>query len=225
MRSISQAYSSPANLVLLLVSVWLGISPSLLIGQEPDCQYQTGHPTVANARRVFRSADLVCAEMELRELLDNDQVPGKTKADAHLLLASIYFVEDVDESLRRGKVKQELVALYLADRYWQGELEIRTSEFRKILADARGLADWRYRNSPELQKKYEQQLLLDTSLTASQTDSSWQPNQTKKNWYTRWWAVGSGVGIIAMAAILMSGSNNSPEPILVDTLPPFPDAP
>lgn len=225
MRSVNQSYSRFAKLVTLFLCAWLTISPSVLTGQEKTCLYPDGQPTVANARRVFRSADLECAEKELKELLDSHQFSGKTRADAHLLLASVYFVGDSDDNLRRSKVKQELVALYLADRYWQGELEIRSSEFRKILADARELADWRYRNSPELQKEYEQQLLLDTSLTASQMDSSWQSGKAERKWYTRWWAIGSGVGIIAMAAILMSGADNSGGPIPVDTLPPFPDTP
>lgn len=224
MRSVSQSYHKSVKLILLLLCVWVVIYPGLLLAQESTCEYLSDRPALENARRVFRSADLECAEMELKELLATEGISRKTKADARLLLASIYFVGEADDTSRRTKVKQELVAVFIADRHWQGELEIRSSEFRKILADAREMAEWRYRNSPELQHEYEQQL-LDTTLIASRTGYDSQSGKKDKKWYTKWWAVGSGVGIIAMVAILMNGSDNSTNPIPADTLPPFPDTP
>lgn len=224
MRSTNQSYHQPAKFILLFLSVWLIINPGLLVAREPICEYLSGQPALENARRIYRLAGLECAELELKELLAPAGVSRKTRADAHLLLASIYFVDEADDTSRRTKVKQELVALFIADRDWQGELEIRSPEFRKILADAREMAEWRYRNSPELQDEYEQQL-LDSTLIASRTGYDRQSRKKNGKWYTRWWAIGSGVGIVAMAAILMSGPDNSTNPIPIDTLPPFPDSP
>ena len=212
-----QSYCRPARFILLLVSIWLAINPCFLTAQTPECEYPGNFPTVENARLVFRSADLECAKKELRDLLSREEISRETRADAHMLLASVYFIEETDNITRRIKVKQELVEVFLSYRNWQGQLEIRSAEFRKILSDARDLAEGHYQNSPDLQKDYEEQLLLIDSTTQVMTE--------KRKWYTKWWAIGSGVGIIAMAAILMTGSNDQTGSLPIDTLPPFPDRP
>ena len=217
MRQKDHSCFRPIRFILLLISMWVAINPCFLIAQTAECKYPGGLPTVENARLSFRSADLVCAKKELKDILTREGISRKTRADAHMLLASVYYIEETDDITRRIKVKQEIVEVFLAYRDWQGQFEIRSSEFRKIFSDARELAEWKYQNSPDLQNDYEKQLLL--------IDATEQKTTENKKWYSKWWAIGSGIGIIAMAAILMSGSNDNTTSLPIDTLPPFPDRP
>ncbi len=217
----SRRLFSSAILCGTLLSIFGSVS---LLAQDSECTYSETTPSIQSARTTFRAAGLNCAEKELNELLALQNISRQEKADAHLLLASVYFIKEPDANARRHRVKKELVAMYMADRRWQGQLEIVSSEFRTLLKDAREMANWRYQQSPELTDEYS----ID-SLQVALADSTrfeYENLENKKPWYTKWWALSSGVGLVIVAATVISSAEEVvPPPIPVDTLPDFPSTP
>lgn len=225
MRVPPGSATKPIRLIgVLVLAVWTVLYPLLLSAQTAECDYPKGRPSIGHARQAYRAAELECAALELNDLLNRTDTPRAIKAEAHMILASVYYVSDEEPGTSRNSVKKELVEMFMADRYWQGRLEIQTADFRKLVNDAHELAEWRYRNSPELAAEYDRSVERTDSLVADSIRIE-ESKPGQKKWYTKWWAIGSGVGIIAMAAILMSGGNDTGGSVPIDSLPPFPDTP
>lgn len=187
---------------------------------EPECMFDTEAPTVLSARASFRAADYACAEKELTALLSEERLGRGTRANAHMLLAEVYFESTDDAAVRRQKVREQFVKGLQASPGWAGSFDVTNSSFLSIYNDAREMVDYINRTAPESAMPQS-----DTIITAAA-----EPVTTEhgKPWYRKWWALGSGVGIVALGAVLLVGGGSSADgggTVETDTLPDFPPPP
>jgi hypothetical protein len=177
-----------------------------------SCGYDPLGPSIAHARENFEASRYSCAAEELDQLLALDTLGRHRTADAHALKAAIYYVTTRDENQRRRLVRDEFVAAFRVYPTWSGELAVSSPNFRAIMNDARELVQWLFRLSPP------QEPAEDTVTEAAEGAALW---------YRQWWAIATGVGVVAMAVILLTGDPDSSDPPLPprDTLPGFPPPP
>ncbi|UCD18195.1 MAG: hypothetical protein JSV44_04595, partial [Candidatus Zixiibacteriota bacterium] len=156
-----------------------------------------------------------CAEEELNALLAKETVDIEEKANAHVLLASVYYAMLKDNDEKRDRVMEEFIKAFKAYREWRGELDIKSSEFLDLMEAAKEQVD---------QESLEQaaQLEPDTAVVAPVVVPA---AEKKKPWYTKWWAIGAGVGVVALGVVALSGGGDGDGEVTVDTLPYFPKPP
>ncbi len=200
--------------VVIYAIVCVAVSLGVLSADEVSCDFNSENPRVLHAKMFFTGGQYACAEEELKALLDKPDINQHTAADAHMLLAAVYFQTIDGGNARRQKTREQFILGLRADRNWSGNLAVSSAEFITIFNDARELVNWLYKESPEL-------FASDTVAEEQVTEAV----ATKKPWYKRWWALASGVGVAVLAgAIILGGGNNgniTPE----DTLPDFPPTP
>ena len=123
-----------------------------------------------------------------------------------------------DRQVRRRKTREQFIMVFRTDRNWSGTLEVTGTEFITIANDARELVDWLFRTSPELMEQ-QQDTALSESIPADAAHAT-------TPWYRKWWAIGSGVGVVALTiGLLAGGDENDTAPPPRDTLPGFPRPP
>jgi len=128
----------PVWAVLVLPVLFWGILFSGAVNaQESECTYDRNAPSVENARISLKSLDYKCAEAELNDFLGRSTLSLEEKADALVLLGSVYYAMKE----RREKVLDQLVAAFRLYRSWRGELDITSSEFMDLMAEAKRIAD------------------------------------------------------------------------------------
>jgi hypothetical protein len=218
------------RLLLVLVAVVVISMPDAALTRKVDtdqCSWNPTTPNLENARINFTAGRYACSRLELDYLLAIDTLKGKARADAHGLMAAVEYATHHDPRERRQKTRLQFVAAFRAHRFWRGDLEIPEYEFRQIMKDARELVEWIHANTPEPEP-----VVVDTvevvTLEPSLPDTA--QAVVKKPWYRKWWAVGSGVGLFAMAVAVLGSSGDSQvdveqPPTPVDTLPGFPPPP
>jgi hypothetical protein len=108
-----------------------------LPAQNRPCVYDAERPTLEHARVSFRSLDYLCAERELQDLLRQPDLGLKAKADAHVLMAAVYYVMLDDERERRSKALEQFRAAFREYRDWKGDLDISSTEFFDLMQEAR----------------------------------------------------------------------------------------
>jgi len=113
----------------LFVFIQALLLPCCLMGQTPDCTYDLDNPSVENARRNFKITNYVCAEMELNDLLGRESISLEERADAHVLLASVYYAMLRNDKDKSKKVTKHFVEAFKAFRAWKGDLDIKSPEF------------------------------------------------------------------------------------------------
>lgn len=200
----------------LLGFVQLVVLPQTAPAQTPECTYDKQNPSIENARYNFRITNYDCAELELNDLLAIDTVSLQTKADAHILLAAVYYAKVRNDDEKRSRVVEQFVAAFKAFRDWRGELDIKSPEFLAFMNEAK-----------ELVNKQEEALsAVEEQVPRPTIESSLQPptGDQKKPWYKRWWVLGLGVGVVAVAVAVAAGGGDDGEEAPSD-LPGFPPPP
>ena len=137
-----------------------------------------------------------------------------------MLLAAVYFEWTEDPGVRRQKVRQQLVEGLKADPHWSGSFEVTSPAFLSIYNDAREMVDYMNRMSPEPLEPQADTILTSEPLTEAAKNGT--------PWYRKWWALGSGVGVVVLGAALILGGSSSAggsDSTRVDTLPGFPPPP
>jgi hypothetical protein len=119
------------------LAVSLFLSPSDSSAQMPQCGYDRAVPSLDHARFSFRTANYVCAELELRDLLSIDTLDLKQKADAHVLLAAVYYAMLSGKNQQRDKALEQFSAAFKAYRDWKGELDIKSEDFQALMDEAK----------------------------------------------------------------------------------------
>ncbi|MGD8922316.1 MAG: hypothetical protein PVH24_03645 [Candidatus Zixiibacteriota bacterium] len=192
------------------------LSLAVSSADEVSCDFNSENPRVLHAKVFFTGGQYACAEQELKAVLAKPDITSHTAADAHMLLAAVYFQTVSDREVRRQRTREQFIQGLRADRKWSGNLAVSSAEFITIFNDARELVEWLYKESPEL--------FASDSLAEEQVTEA---VARKKPWYKRWWALASGVGVAVLAgAIILGGGNNGSEPPPAgDTLPEFPPTP
>ncbi|MBN2227472.1 MAG: hypothetical protein JW763_08910 [candidate division Zixibacteria bacterium] len=214
MRSGSLLFRTLALVVLtvFIQSILLfGISPA----QTSGCDFDPDKPSIDHARMSFKMLNYRCAEEELNVLLAKETVDIEDKANAHVLLASVYYAMLKDNDEKRDRVMEEFVKAFKSYREWRGELDIKSSEFLDLMEAAKDQVD---------QESLEQ--AIEPSPDSADTVApAFIPTtaEKKKPWYTKWWAIGAGVGVVALGVVVLAGGGDDGG--TVDTLPYFPTTP
>lgn len=206
------------SVLLLLAYMQTFILTGVVYGQDSECSYEPGNPTLDSARKSFLALNYKCAEEELNALLALDTITIEEKANAHVLLAEVYYAKVRNDSEKRDKVMEQFVAAFNAYREWRGELNIKSPEFMAMMKEAQTQVD---------QEKAEEKAAEITPAEtepAKITEPAKKEEGKKKAWYTQWWAIALGVGVIAGAVVLASGGGDDGETPVTE-LPDFPDPP
>ncbi len=200
--------------VVIYAVVCVMISLGILSADEVSCDFNADNPRVLHAKMYFTGGQYACAEQELIALLERPDINRHAAADAHMLLAAVYFQTTDAEGARRQKTREQFILGLRADRKWSGNLAVSSAEFITIFNDARELVEWLYKESPEL--------FASDSVTEEQVAEA---VAKKKPWYKRWWALASGIGVAVLAGAIILGGGNDGNTTPADTLPDFPPTP
>lgn len=121
--------------IIFIVPLFL-ISDSSF-GQTTDCIYDTNAPSIDHARNSFKTLNYKCAEKEIIDFINTDTISLRSRADAHVLLAAIYYGMLKDDQGKKDKVVEQFKQAFRAFKNWQGELDIRSSEFKGMMDEAK----------------------------------------------------------------------------------------
>jgi hypothetical protein len=188
------------------------VVPGIVLGQGPDCIYDPSNPSLDNARKNFLGLNYHCAELELLDLLKKESLNTQERADAHVLLAEVYYAKVRNESEKKDKVIEQFVAAFNAYREWRGELNIKSPEFMTMMKEAQEIVDKGMQEPEEV-------------VTEEKRVEVPKKEKKKKPWYTQWWAIGLGVGIVAGGVVLLTSGGEEEEEPALDTLGYFPEPP
>ena len=205
------------NIVFIVITVYIFslLAPSLTMAQSEYCIYDRKTPMVESARESFRSKDYECAQWELNDLLVQKKVNPEIRADALLLLAQVNYMMIEDKQEKRSTVRKNLITAFRTYPDWDGQLEIRSSEFFNLINDSKDIARRLGQFPPDI-------LAEEDSLI----EAAAFEEPEKKAWYKKWWVFGSGLGVMALAVVLLSGGDEKiEEPVVLDTLADFPPSP
>ncbi|UCC43926.1 MAG: hypothetical protein JSU65_12565 [Candidatus Zixiibacteriota bacterium] len=106
-----------------------------------ECAYDKSAPSLESARRAFKVTNYECAELELNDLLKDTTLTLKERADAHVLLAAVYYATLRDKDEKQSRVMEQFVAAFKSYRDWRGELDIRSPEFLALMQQAQQSVD------------------------------------------------------------------------------------
>lgn len=216
--------------------------PSLVFAQSGGCDFDPNNPSVEHARTSFKMLNYKCAEQELNAYLAKDNVSIEDKADAHILMASVYYAMLKNDTEKRDRVTEEFVKAFKAYREWRGELDIKSGEFLDLMEIAKERVDTEAATQPaptepvpteiEEQKIEEQKPAVVEEVKKEEPKPAVTPapvkkaeEKKKKAWYSNWWAIAGGVGLIAVAAVALGGGGGSDDGGGTADLPGIPDPP
>lgn len=235
-------------LVFCFLNMMLLSTPGLT--KPIDCPYDKANPTLENARLSFRTLNYQCAEQEIEDFLLLEKITIEEKADAHVLLAAVYYAKLKNDESKRKQVINQFKEAFKAYRAWKGDLDISSTEFFEMMQTAQTMVDEEAESAPaepevppvSAEKPAEDTgdeeiaAIVDLSEDEQEEDvaetmppyQGEQDEQVKasKPWYKKWWAIGLGVGVIAVVAVAASGGGGSDDGGTTNTdLPDFPDPP
>jgi hypothetical protein len=211
-------------ILALLVYLQALVLPQMVQAQTSDCPFDKANPTIDNARYNFKITNYDCAELELQTLLADQELDLQTKADAHVLLASVYYAKIRNSEEKRDLVIEQFVAAFTAFRDWRGDLDIQSAEFMTMMEQAQVLVDEKDDAEAAVRDQVAEQV---PDQQVDETPVTVITEEKKKGpWYKQWWAIGLGVGLVATTVILVAGGGGDEAEEPVDqTLPDFPDPP
>lgn len=216
MRTGNRIFRSAA-LILMICYAQAFFLPNFIWAQAPPCPYDQKAPSVENARRNFKGLNFKCAEQELTDFLKKDKLSLEEKSDAHILLATVYYAMLKDDTEKRGRVMEQFKEAFKVYREWRGELDIKSPEFADLMEQAKTQVD---KETAEKQAAQKQAQDSTKQAAVPKTKTGGKP------WYTKWWAIGLGVGVVAGVAVaLAGGGGGGTTQQVIDTLPTFPPPP
>ena len=217
MRRYRRTMRLVALVVLCLFAQSL-LLPGIVRAQAP-CQYDKLKPSIENARYNFKITNYQCAEMELKDLLAVDTLDYETKADAHVLLAAVYYAKVRNQDEKRDRVMEQFVAAFRAYEDWRGELDIKSSEFEAMMEEAK------------IRVEQQRQEAAAAAEEQDQTEPEPVPvlveaEKGKKPWYKKWYIWGIGAAVVGAAvAVAAGGGGDDGGDGGGDDLPGFPPPP
>lgn len=208
------------SVLMLLVYLQTFVLSGAVFGQDSECSYEPGNPTLDSARKSFLALNYKCAEEELNALLAVDTMSIEEKANAHVLLAEVYYAKVRNDSEKRDKVMEQFVAAFNSYREWRGELNIKSPEFMAMMKEAQTQVD---QEKADVKAAQEAAVVAETPKV---TEPAKKEEGKKKAWYTQWWAIALGVGVVAGAVVLAGGGGGDDGGTTPATeLPDFPPPP
>jgi len=200
--------------VLTFAYLWSLLFAQVQSVRAADCSYDTSNPSIGSARTSFQIFDFECAEKELLDVLKKKDLGMEDRANAHMLLAAVYYEMFQGETHRRQKILEQFEEAFTAYRNWKGTLDIQSPEFRELMEEARASVE-----SQQKQEEPEQPVI-----SRNPTGTTAQKGSSKK-----WLLIGLGavvvVGGVALAAGGGGGGNGDGGGNGTTALPDFPDPP
>ncbi len=222
------------SVILMVAYLQMLFLPLSAVGGTNNCGYDPANPSADNARKNFLALNYDCAEMELNDILKDETLNTEMRANVHVLLAEVYYAKVRNTNEKRGKVIEQFVAAFDAYRHWKGELNIKSSDFMGMMKEAQEIVDKKDAeeavpveptDKPIAETETDDkpaEIIAPTTITTTASVSSGE----KKPFYKQWWAYAIGIGVVAGAVVLLGGGDDGGgEPVVVDTLPYFPDPP
>ena len=122
----------------ITVAVMLAVLLPVMAGaQATVCTYDKKAPSLESARYSLKMTDYTCAELEINDLLALDTLSLELRADAHVLLAAVYYAKLKNESEQRREVLDQFKAAFRVYREWGGELDIKSPKFQELMEQAK----------------------------------------------------------------------------------------
>ena len=200
------------SVIMLVAFLFSVVVPNMVLAQASDCNYDTGNPTIKNARKNFLALNYHCAELELTDLLKDESLNTQQRADAHILLAEVYYAKVRNEGEKEDKVIGQFVAAFKSYRDWRGELNIKSPEFMGMMKRAQDMVDQGIEQTDD-----------DTETIKVEEKMVVGGKKKKGAWYKQWWALGLGVGVVVVAVVVLTGGEDEEE--VQPDLPGFPPTP
>jgi len=180
----------------LAAFLWAQTIPDIAHAQTAQCDYDRQKPSLESARKSFQVFDFQCAEQEIQDLLKVPTLSLEDKANAHVLLAAVYFEMLQGDAQQRGKILEQFKEAFRSYRDWRGDLDIQSPEFRAMMEEAK------------------QEVQTEAKTAASEDTTAAPPVMTRpphadsdsgKGGSTKWILIGLGVGAVGIAAIALGG--------------------
>lgn len=198
----------------LCATIW----PDCVLAQTVECNYDRKAPSLKSARGSFQEFDFACAERELTDLLKAPNLDAGVQADAHALLAAIYFQTLPDNKSRREKVIEEFRRTYSLRPEWNGRPDVQTPAFRDLMTEAKRQVDQLRQKDKPAPPPTTTTPKPTPAVTAESKPAS--KGGSKKTWvYVALGAAAAGVAVIALGGGGGGGSNGG------SNLPNFPPPP
>ncbi len=112
-----------------------------LPARSAECKFDRKNPNITNARINFKALNYECAEEELGLLLRDTTLSYQDKANAHVLLAAVYYARLKNESDMKTRVIDQFKEAFRTYRNWRGELDIKSTDFEDLMNAARQQLD------------------------------------------------------------------------------------
>jgi len=125
------------GLVLLAAFVFCYPVPA----RSAECKFDRKNPNITNARINFKTLNYECAEEELGLLLRDTTLSFQDKANAHVLLAAVYYARLKNDSAMKGRVIDQFKEAFRTYRDWRGDLDIKSTDFEDLMNEARQQLD------------------------------------------------------------------------------------
>jgi hypothetical protein len=228
MQRSSHMFQATTTVILVCFMQMLAL-PTASLAQAPDCPYDRANPSLEHARISFKSLNYECAEQEIQDFLKLEKLTIQERADAHVLMAAVYYAKLEGDKEKRGQVVEQFKKAFQAYRDWRGELDISSSEFIEMMNQARTELDKEAAATPPATTTQppvtgEQPVVTPPPVQKVETPKK---EGEKKAWYTKWWAIGLGVGVVALAVVALGGGGGDgdggqPQTALPDPPPPPP---
>lgn len=192
--------------------------PDWALAQTPECAYDRKSPSLAHARSSFQEFDFVCAEREVNDLLKLSSLDAGTQADAHALLAAIYFQSLPDNQNRREKVIESFRRTYSLRPNWNGQPDVQTPAFRELMAEAK-------RQVEQLRQKEKPAAPPPTTPGKPAPAPTESKTQAKGGGSKTWIYVALGAAAVGVAALALGGGGGGGGNGGGGDLPDFPPPP
>lgn len=193
-------------IVIAILAYIQTLIPIGALAQVNDCGYDPANPDLEHARQSFRQINYNCAEQELKDLLAKEDIDLEVKANAHVLLAAVYYTIMRDAQEKEQKVVEQFAEAFRVYQNWSGDLDIKSSRFEELMEKAKTMVE-------EEEAKAEEAPVEEPPA-----------KMKKKPWYTKWWAIALGVGVVAVVVVAASGGGGDGGGT-AGPLPDFPDTP
>jgi hypothetical protein len=201
-------------LTALAAFLWAQPFAEVVRSQTVECEYDRKNPSLESARRNFQFFEFRCAEQEIQDVLKSETLSLEEKANAHVLLAAVYFEMLQDDTRRRERIIEQFKEAFRSYRDWRGDLDVQSPEFRALMEEARQEVD-AARAEPD---EDEPEPPVVSRPPIERTDDS----KGKKSNTLLYIGLGVSVGA---AAMLLGGGANGGASSGGDDLPDFPAHP
>ncbi|HWR82118.1 MAG TPA: hypothetical protein VN285_02325 [Candidatus Deferrimicrobium sp.] len=109
----------------------------VLWAQRVDCSYDPKTPSLESARKSLKSLHYPCAEQELRDFLAVNTISPALRAEAHILLGTIYYYSADNIMQERDRVLKEFIDALRAQPDVKHDLDTDTSDLATLFKEAR----------------------------------------------------------------------------------------